>query len=305
MLTVCQIGLTQESCQIKVEIDSLEGKVCFVNSLNDVIATYNVDRECDSQYYNGRFKVLKRNVGRCNICYGCVDTCGKEIVECKYAYLSTKSDTYIPVIFYDSVPESMYLDENGNVVFHVKGWPYDFHDGLARNRGNDKYGYIDEKGDVVIPYVFELAGDFNDGLACVTQNHIDYYINKNGDKTWTSEDILPQKDKEQILNLLLNSLQFNDIYGGGRVSFSNKYLSKSRTSWNIKRNGKLVEIGKRRRKTVKIDLIMTEIDTMSKIYIVANVLNHNVGSEIHAYFEKKEGEWYISHTSISHLGRGK
>lgn len=44
---------------------------------------------------------------------------------------------------------------------------YDFHDGLVRFVENQKYGYKDSAGRVVIKAQYFDAGDFSDGLACV------------------------------------------------------------------------------------------------------------------------------------------
>src|SRR5215471_6718690 len=41
-----------------------------------------------------------------------------------------------------------------------------FSDGLARLVPNGKYGFVDPAGEAVIPFTYEDAGDFTDGLAC-------------------------------------------------------------------------------------------------------------------------------------------
>jgi hypothetical protein len=62
-----------------------------------------------------------------------------------------------------------------------------FYEGLATIRQDDKTGFIDKTGAVVIPCQFYGASRFSDGLARVTQTHDDYrsqrysYINQAGE----------------------------------------------------------------------------------------------------------------------------
>ena len=57
-----------------------------------------------------------------------------------------------------------------------------FSEGLARVRdGNRKYGYIDEKGNLVIPCNWKSAGPFSEGLAVVVDANKKYgFIDKTG-----------------------------------------------------------------------------------------------------------------------------
>src|SRR5699024_972977 len=45
--------------------------------------------------------------------------------------------------------------------------PPTFHDNRLRVKRNDKYGYVNTSGKVVIPFQFENAFDFSDGVAIV------------------------------------------------------------------------------------------------------------------------------------------
>ena len=51
----------------------------------------------------------------------------------------------------------------------------DFHEGLAAVKSNDAWGYIDNLGRVVVPFVHRIpeAGDFSEGLAFVGDRFID------------------------------------------------------------------------------------------------------------------------------------
>ena len=46
-------------------------------------------------------------------------------------------------------------------------WRYDFYKGRAHQSINGKWGYIDRFHRVVVPHMYDLAWDFNEGLACV------------------------------------------------------------------------------------------------------------------------------------------
>ena len=77
-----------------------------------------------------------------------------------------------------------FMDEKGNVVIDCQ---YDsvsnFTDGLARVQKNERYGYIDLDGDVVIEPVYHQLGFFSCGLACAQKNDGDKYcyLNTKGD----------------------------------------------------------------------------------------------------------------------------
>ena len=72
-----------------------------------------------------------------------------------------------------------YIDETGKVVIEPKyDSVYGFNDGLAAVRLNDKYGYIDLKGNIIIPPQYENAEAFSEGVAPVSLNGKWGYIDK-------------------------------------------------------------------------------------------------------------------------------
>ena len=63
-----------------------------------------------------------------------------------------------------------FLDSEGNKLFNKqfeKVWK--FSEGLAAVEQNDKWGYINTKGEVVIPCIYDSFGNFSEGLADVYQ----------------------------------------------------------------------------------------------------------------------------------------
>lgn len=76
-----------------------------------------------------------------------------------------------------------FIDSTGTIiikpVFHSAG---EFSEGLAAARINGTYGYIDQSGKFVISPQFELATKFKEGIAIVSNARKPFYINKNGER---------------------------------------------------------------------------------------------------------------------------
>src|SRR5215813_5880485 len=85
-----------------------------------------------------------------------------------------------------------YIDKAGKIIVephYEDSWG--FHEGLARVRTSDKWGYIDETGAMVIKEQFRLADDFSDCLARVEIDGKYGYIDKTGKIV-----ITPQFDRD-------------------------------------------------------------------------------------------------------------
>lgn len=80
-----------------------------------------------------------------------------------------------------------YIDKRGNEIIPCTfdydmeaTTDHDFHEGLARIERDGKSGFIDVNGNVVIPLVYDGADDFSEGLAWVYSNGKHRVIDKNG-----------------------------------------------------------------------------------------------------------------------------
>lgn len=83
-----------------------------------------------------------------------------------------------------------YIDAAGNLVIPcVYREAGDFHDGRAAVREASLFGYIDPDGELAIKPAYTTAGDFGDNIAFVEQDGKRYCIDKVGKKitTWGSE----------------------------------------------------------------------------------------------------------------------
>lgn len=84
-----------------------------------------------------------------------------------------------------------YIDSKGNIVLNAPlsggSYTYGFTEGLASIKVDNKWGWFDKKGSIVIQPQFEATGIFSNGLAGVVKNHKSGYIDKTGQVV-----ILPQ-----------------------------------------------------------------------------------------------------------------
>ena len=122
-----------------------------------------------------------------SIRYGFIDKSGNEIVPCSWKFADDFFDG--TALVEDQSGNRFIIDKSGNVIeeykrVEVKEWYviYSYKEGLARVIDfNDKYGFIDKKGNVAIPCEWKYADDFHDGLAYVANAEGDHgYIDKLG-----------------------------------------------------------------------------------------------------------------------------
>ena len=75
-----------------------------------------------------------------------------------------------------------FVDSEGNKLFNKQFEEVcDFSEGLARVKQNEKWGFINTRGEVVVPCIYDDAWNFHEGLAAVEQNDKWGYINPKGE----------------------------------------------------------------------------------------------------------------------------
>lgn len=103
--------------------------------------------------------------------YGFVDKTGKEVIPARYHRAYDFNDGWAKVMLNDST--DCFIDKSGNEYF--LNTDYDtcanyFHEGLLPVKKNGKWGFINKKSKLVIPYQYNAVGQFHEGLAAVSMN---------------------------------------------------------------------------------------------------------------------------------------
>lgn len=85
---------------------------------------------------------------------------------------------------FDEERGNLFFDTKGKEVLCISGYDtFDFSNGLLLARNVDgKYGYLNKSGKVVIPFVFDYASSFLNGVAEVEKRNKKYRIDKNGNE---------------------------------------------------------------------------------------------------------------------------
>jgi hypothetical protein len=117
--------------------------------------------------------------------YGIIDKKGAYIVQPVYKELNIFSEGLAACVKENGAIE--FIDKKGEVKIKLNTdieYAYPFHEGLACVCIGDKYGFINTKGEVVIPAKFETPSNFSEGLARVgTEDNHSFlygYIDKKG-----------------------------------------------------------------------------------------------------------------------------
>lgn len=101
--------------------------------------------------------------------YGYVNTRGVEVVPCKYDYVRNFYEGLARVTMGDYGDEKYgYVNTLGQEVIPcIYDNASSFSEGMAWVCSDDKYGFINAMGDVVVPFIYDYTGDFHEGLAVV------------------------------------------------------------------------------------------------------------------------------------------
>lgn len=195
-----------------------EDSECEESNLAGSMDTFKTEEQisCDilSKYehynetgYNGLVSVKKNGL------WGYLDSTGREVIPCIYSiaynfyyglamvsknkmcgYIDVKGNEIIPLIhqsigsfgtFDDEIIEAAignkrgYYNRKGEIVIpfeYEKAFPYS--EGLAPVRKNGKWGFVDSANHVVIPFIYDDVWSFTEGLAMAKLNNKWGFIDK-------------------------------------------------------------------------------------------------------------------------------
>jgi hypothetical protein len=138
-------------------------------------------------FKNGRaFTIKVGDIKKNDYSYGLIDRQGNEILPKQFIDIEPFSEGLAYIM---NLQERGYIDTNGKFVFKLeKGIAgYGFSEGLSPVSDSKiaKFGYVNKKGELVIGYKFDEAGQFSEGLARVFTRNIYKqggfgFINKSG-----------------------------------------------------------------------------------------------------------------------------
>lgn len=132
----------------------------------------------------------------------------------KYGYINAAGELVIPAIYdkakifseglaiVEKAKKDMVINKNGEIIVTLPENQifdsYRYHEGrvvVVKDDDGDwwgdedqKCGYLDTKGELVIDFIYDDAYDFEDGVALVEKNGREFYINTNGKKVKYDED---------------------------------------------------------------------------------------------------------------------
>lgn len=234
--------------------------------------------------------------------FGFVDASADFKINPLYEAVNNFSDDL--ALYYDAINKDWgYLNTKGEVVIPaIKLAMYDalssFSEGLARVRIEDKYGFIDKNAKQAIPLIWDYVGSFSDGLAIYEIGDKYGFIDKKGDtKIYAMYD-----DAASFFENGLAPVEQNGKWGFVNKKGDMKIPAMFDDAYPFCEGMALVEInGKYGFVNTKGDIEIPVIYTDASTYFhngLAMVSNETATSATYSYINKKgETIWSLSITS--------
>lgn len=104
--------------------------------------------------------------------YGFIDKTGKEIIPFVYDSGGTFNDGVAVVKKFgkDGYGKYIYIDKTGKEILSADNLVDDINEGLAALYENEKWGYADKTGKIIVPLIYDFVLGFNDGIAAVQKD---------------------------------------------------------------------------------------------------------------------------------------
>lgn len=144
---------------------------------------------------------LGRTLARLGNHYGIIDTNGGIVLPIEYDSYTPKGMKYM---YYDSLAlvekdgKLGYVDLQGNLVipFYFDE-AFEFSEGLAAALFQGHWGYIDTKGDIFMPFIFDAATPYSYGRAEVVYNSVTSKVNRKGKCVRNCNGIIAWRDWQE------------------------------------------------------------------------------------------------------------
>ena len=167
------------------------------------------------EFVDGKAKIKKDHR------WGFVNKKGQEIIKTKYCHVSDFNNGM--AIVYNELKGAV-INSEGKIVipFSYDHMEFSFQDQYIKAKIKDKWGYIDRKGDIIIPIEYDDIGEFSENVVSVCKNR------KWGFRDNKNKSITPMRyDDAAFFSEGLAAVEKNDKWGyvnkKGKVVIPIKY----------------------------------------------------------------------------------
>lgn len=165
-----RVGFIGRNGELVIGFDRLPEKTVYVGEFHEGRAVIQLEKEGVDQPKSHR-----------NFVWGYIDEAGRMAVPPRFDHAQDFSEG---LAYVSAKGAGAFIDRDGREVFKVDAIAAkDFHEGLAAVCGREArdWGYVDRSGREVVKRQYRLAGDFSEGLAAVSLDGKYGFINRKGE----------------------------------------------------------------------------------------------------------------------------
>lgn len=173
-----------------LEYWEIRGKYGYINTAGDEVVPCIYDWVHSASYMDFHEGLAPVRIGEK---YGYIDTSGNVAIPARYddAYSFSEGLAFVALQIDDNYNyRYFFIDKEGKEVVSLIGEPYyqgeggpaftEFHDGLLAIYQNEKFGFMNKEGEMVVPCVYDEVYDFHDGHAAVRIGDLWGFIDTTG-----------------------------------------------------------------------------------------------------------------------------
>lgn len=172
LLTACH-----SNAEVSLELIPVKSgeKYGYINSKGEYVINPQFDK---AAFFRGDLALVRTS----DMNYGYINKKGEMSIPAVYERATVFKEGIAWVVKPNEAPAA--INSDGKILFTFKQAEevYNFSDGLAQFSMGNKFGYINKKGEVVVPAIYKRANPFSEGLAAVSESCEDGYgyIDKDG-----------------------------------------------------------------------------------------------------------------------------